>query len=437
MSAHPDASLTLREAYERHYDKSELCKGSLRKMHYAIAAWEKLTTNPPIGEITNATAAGFRQAAIDHGYHPRTVNGYWGSVRSILRLMGPVVTGNPWALGIVPNVPAMKPCRVVKHRPRVVSQEDLSRLYVACRHADKPRTGVAAADWWRCLIVVAYFTGLRRSDLFALEWSQLDLAEGTLDFTARKTGKADIWPLHPVAITHLERLRTPKGGRVFRGMMSNGQGRFYHILHELEEVADIEEPFGLHDLRRTGASLIEEVTPGLGPEFLQHSPHGVSDVSYLNRFNALKATLEKMPVPAGFRSGPKVAANREAKAREDRVKMRQEDFIVPTGPNPADWKFRPGAFWYRDRWHRMPSGIRLAILQRLVSNPEPASVEEIVTIAKAIRPHTKMATPRRVSVMLCDIRSRLRRCFGLTDGIDPIPCVQRIPPAWSLWIPNP
>lgn len=99
----------------------------------------------------------------------------------------------------------------------IVSQDDLARVYVACRHAKRQRTGLAAADWWPCLLVLAHFTGVRRADLFSLRWEQIDLAAGTMNFSARKTGKAAIWPLHPVAVQHLERPRRRKAAECSAG----------------------------------------------------------------------------------------------------------------------------------------------------------------------------------------------------------------------------
>ncbi|MFV0443871.1 MAG: tyrosine-type recombinase/integrase [Planctomycetaceae bacterium] len=436
MSTHPDATLTMREAFEKHYDKSELSEATINLYRFGFVVWEKLTSNPPVGSITNETMAAFRQAALDRGYSPASVNTNWQRYRAILRRCGPPYTGNPWGLSIIPVVPAMKHCREPQKRPRLVSLEDFSKTYVACRHAECPKTGLPPSDFWRGLLVVAFCTGLRRGDLFALDWSQISLADGTMDFTARKTGKADLWPLHPAAVEHLARLQRPGGGKVFRGLYNGGTAGLYQPFYKLQEIAGVKERFGLHDIRRSAASYLEKVAPGLGPEFLQHAQHGVSERFYLNRFDSLREALEKLPLPDGFRAGPKVAGDREEKARAERVKMTQQDFTVPTGPVPQDWKFKFGFFAYRGQWHPMPSGVRLAVLKRLVHNPEPLGWEEIINITKGIQPASKMATVKRVSIIIAEIRSRLRKCLGLNQFTDPIPCVQRIPPAWTLWIPQ-
>lgn len=434
MNQHPDASLTLRQAFEKHYDKSDLAPASLKMHHFALKAWERLTDNPPVGEIDNAVVAAFRQAAVESGYVARTVNSFWGRLRAILRRLGPPVTGNPWGLEIIPRVPAMKPVRQTVARPKMVPLDDISRVYVAARNVESPRTGVPPADWWRCLLVMALTTGLRRCDLFALRWNQLDLQHGTMDFRARKTGKADLWPLHPVAVAHLERIRRPDDGRVFRGCYNGGTSGLYGPLHWLLEQADVPR-FGLHDLRRTGASLIEQVAPGLGPEFLQHAPRGVSDVSYLNRFDSLKAALDKMPLPDGFRAGPKMSARHEERERAKRIEFSHSAFIVPTGPNPADWDFRYGQFAYRGQWHPLPSAMRLAVLRELATSTEPVPRERLIEVAKAANSASRMANPHTISVVIAALRDRVRHVAGLRPDADPVPCVQKCPPAWTLWIP--
>lgn len=426
--------MTLRQAFDQHYEKADLRPTSRKLFGYILRTWERLTDDPLVEKITNGTVAAFRQAMLDDGYDPRTIAGYWNRIRSILRRIGPPVTGNPWGLGIIVHVPAMKPVRMVLHRPRIVSLDDLARVYVACRHAESPRTGVPAPDWWRALLVTAYTTGLRRCDLFALTWDQLDLQAATMDFTSRKTGKADLWPLHPSAVAHLARIRRLDDGRVFRGMYNGGTGGLYKPLRRILEIADV-EPFGLHDLRRTGASLIEQVAPGLGPEFLQHAPRGVSDVSYLNRYDSLRAALEKLPLPDGFRAGPKVAAKREAVARAERVAMTHDDFAVPTGPNPGDWSFRFGQFAYRGEWFPLSSAMRLAVLRELVTSPQPVPRERLIAVAKSANAASRMAEPHTISVVIAGLRDRLRSSIGLAKSIDPIPCVQKRPPAWWVWIP--
>ena len=101
-----------------------------------------------------------------------------------------------------------------------------------------------------------------------------------MDFAAIKTGKADRFPLHPVAVEHLARLvRTD--GRVFRGAQTKWKGAdrsgsFYRQWRDLQDRAGIERRFTPHDVRRTAASEVERARPGMAEILLQHAPESVT-----------------------------------------------------------------------------------------------------------------------------------------------------------------
>lgn len=63
-----------------------------------------------------------------------------------------------------------------------------------------------ADDEWRSMILVGLYSGARLKDVALLTWANVDLAEGELRFTASKTAKAAVLPLHPALRRHLEAL---------------------------------------------------------------------------------------------------------------------------------------------------------------------------------------------------------------------------------------
>lgn len=73
----------------------------------------------------------------------------------------------------------------------------------------QPPPRSAAADWWRGLIVMAYMTGWRISELLAVKRTDVDLEKGTALTRAadNKGERDDLIRLHPVVIGHLQRLR--------------------------------------------------------------------------------------------------------------------------------------------------------------------------------------------------------------------------------------
>jgi integrase len=57
---------------------------------------------------------------------------------------------------------------------------------------------VGAADGdWRCAILLGYYTGARLSDVANMRWSAVDWSNKIIRFTASKTAKPVILPLHP------------------------------------------------------------------------------------------------------------------------------------------------------------------------------------------------------------------------------------------------
>jgi integrase len=61
----------------------------------------------------------------------------------------------------------------------------------------------AAPTDWKTAILLGYYTGARLSDLVALKWDNVDLAEGVLFFLQGKTAKRVEVPIHPDLERHL------------------------------------------------------------------------------------------------------------------------------------------------------------------------------------------------------------------------------------------
>ncbi|WP_437188284.1 tyrosine-type recombinase/integrase [Planctomicrobium sp. SH668] len=242
------ASLTVRKAFEEYYFKDELGERSHYPFMAAFLAWEKLTNNPSITNISNAMLESFRNDALQLGLSPRTVNGYWGHIRSVLRRCGPVTDQNPWALELIPRVPAMRPCKVPFKRPRRLTMDELNRLYLAARHMRKPIRDVSvSAFWWQALLVLAYNTGLRAGDLLNARWENLDTQEQTIYVKSQKTGVDADLPLHALTLAHLSRV--PRSSEF---LFDIDRRYLYELWGLLKKQAGVR--CGLHDIRRTACS---------------------------------------------------------------------------------------------------------------------------------------------------------------------------------------
>jgi integrase len=435
----PDpAKLTLRECFEAYYPKDELAKRSIEKARFDLKRWEKVTSNPPVGKIDEAVLEDFRKALLaDHA--AASVNGTRAQIRAILRRVGPAITGNPCGLGIIPRIPYMKPSKVIRGLPRRIDQEDLSRFYIACEQMQSPKWGGPAAYWWQAWLVVAYFSGLRKGDVFAIRFADLDLEKGTLLFTARKTAKPMRLPLHPVIVEHIRRIEQPAREFVFESSIK-ASGSFYQRWKWICRKAGIAEPFTVHDIRRTASSEIERVKPGMASVLLQHAVNDTTHASYLNQTEELAESIVKMRVPLAFKHGPKQAERQLANQRAANVAMmKAAQFSPPAFPDPAEWQFHNVGFMFREHHVRMEGGA-LRILKALALSPmHTCTIEELKA---AVWPDGKFpGSFRTLQGRICDcistIRERLRHALLLPESFNPVPCIERGNGGkWTLYIPG-
>ncbi len=72
----------------------------------------------------------------------------------------------------------------------------------------------APSDEWRTLIRIMWFTALRLGDASTLQWSEVDLANGSMIRKQEKTGDDVSIPLHPELIEDLESIAGDIGGAI-------------------------------------------------------------------------------------------------------------------------------------------------------------------------------------------------------------------------------
>ncbi len=430
--------MTLREAFEAHYPKDELAERSVEKMRHDLKRWERATNNPPVDKIDEAVLEDFRRTLLTTN-SPASVNGTRCAIRAVLRRIGPAITGNPCGLGIISRIPYMKPTKVIRGLPRRVDQEDLSRFYIGCEQMQSPKWGGPATYWWQAWLAVAYFSGLRKGDVFAIRFADLDLEKGTLLFTARKTAKPMRLPLHPVAIEHIRRIEQPAREFVFESSIK-ASGSFYQRWEWICRKAAIAEPFTAHDIRRTAASEIERVKAGMASVLLQHASTSTTHVSYLNQLEELSEAIAKMRVPLAFKHGPKQAERQLAKQQAANVAMmKAAQFSPPSFPEPAEWQFHNVGFIFRGHHVRMEGGA-LRILKALALSPmHSCSLEELKAAVwpDGIVPGSFRTLQGRICDCISTIRERLRHVLLSPEAFNPVPCVERgTGGKWTLYIPG-
>ena len=152
--------------------------------------------------------------------------------------------------------------------PRFLTRNDEYPRLVAALNARQTRMRASGlpcmtgqyTDHLMPLVLVALHTGLRRGDLFSLEWSHINLERGqvtkVINKTRRKTVKPVTLPLRNDAVAVLKdwRAQTDGNGLVFPSPVTGKQlDSVKTAWRNLMAAADIQD-FRFHDLRHTFAS---------------------------------------------------------------------------------------------------------------------------------------------------------------------------------------
>lgn len=135
-----------------------------------------------------------RQAHQEHGLAPASVRRLLSSVRALFRHL--VFEG---ALTVSPAIGLRGP-KAARKLPQVLDVDEIDRLL-----AFEPQTPDDLRD--KAMLELMYSSGLRRAEISALRWMDLDLQVGLLRIQKGKGGKSRDVPIGSRACTALQALR--------------------------------------------------------------------------------------------------------------------------------------------------------------------------------------------------------------------------------------
>ena len=301
---------TLSTFFESYYiplmDASE---DAIYQYRNAVNRWTLATGDPPLSKIDSAMLADFKRFLSSlRGRKPgtlasaRTVAGRLQYIQSILDKAGPPRPRNRDAAGILETVPWVRPPKVPLPLPRIVADDQLNACYQAAGKMRIPKVdGIAPADWWRTLLVVAYNTGLRFGSLFSLQMSDIDWKNNQIVIPPErmKSKRAHVLSLNATTMTHLRKIRTDREA-VFP--QPTHRRDFYRCLHRLQNLAGIPENdhFGLHNIRKTTATRLWENSPQAAQLALGHAGSDVTIKHYVQSGDIVKRALDALPQPSAF-----------------------------------------------------------------------------------------------------------------------------------------
>jgi integrase/recombinase XerC len=221
-----------------------------------------------------------------------------------------------------------------------LTREEFARMLDAAAHPKRARPGLAERD--RLVLLTLAMTGLRRSELIALDWSDVTLDGGRPSLLVRrgKGGKPRRQPLPTELAAGLDRWRGQRGAGpsdpVFCGLAG---GRLQPtllagIIRRATVRAGISKNVTAHTLRHTAATWLRQATGDarLVAEYLGHA-----DLSTVNRY-AHVASEELHAATQALADGPS----------EDRSRLRaahpgETSGSTPSSSPPGDDALRASA----------------------------------------------------------------------------------------------
>jgi integrase len=212
--------------------------------------------------------------------------------------------------GYLPKMPKVRMMREPGKLPTYVSPEHFAALYKACEAARLPDgLPFPASEWWRGVLVVAYMTGWRISEILALRREDLDLDAGTAITRAEdnKGRRDERVKLHPVVV---EQLRKLPGFDPAVFPWNHNERTLYDEFLRIQQAAGINLPcrkkhehapfcfvYGFHDLRRAFATMnADRLTADALQSLMRHKSYQTTQ-RYINMARQLDEAVASLHVP--------------------------------------------------------------------------------------------------------------------------------------------
>ena len=158
-----------------------------------------------------------------------------------------------WGISIVNPIPMVKKPQMPQGRNRILSEDELIRLYAALTPRVKN-----ANHWMLPLVKFALETAMRRGEILGLRWEYVDLQKRIAFIPLTKNGESRTVPLSSGAIELLRALPIDLKGRVFPLT-----GRQVSAAMERARVKAKLDDWHFHDLRHMAITRLAEKLPNL------------------------------------------------------------------------------------------------------------------------------------------------------------------------------
>lgn len=158
-----------------------------------------------------------------------------------------------WGINMINPIPLVKKPASPQGRNRILTEEELSRLYDALKPKIK-----SSNNWILPLTKFALETAMRRGEIIGLKWNQIDLETRIAFIPLTKNGESRTVPLSSNAIAILKSLPRNIDGKVFPVTPFTLSA----AIERARTKANLGD-FHFHDLRHMGITRLAERLPNL------------------------------------------------------------------------------------------------------------------------------------------------------------------------------
>jgi integrase len=292
-----------------------LAPRTLEAYRESIDRWVRLTGDPPLPAVDDFVAAAFvhdlstqsgRKAEI---MAKATIRKHIQHVQLVLDFAGPKTRQRPDAQQLLRRPIFLKKPRADYHPPDGdFTLDEIHKLYRACSVMTRPGhlSPVTPCDWWRVLLVVAYYSGLRIGALMLLEYKMINREWLRVPAGISKGRKGIRQYLSSEARREIERIRTERQTIFDWRNWPRNKVSLHEHRRKLLVAAGLPEgrQFGFHGLRRAHLTVLNLEAAQIGARAAQRSAGHASVAttmgSYINAAvseRLVAEAIERMPSP--------------------------------------------------------------------------------------------------------------------------------------------
>lgn len=251
----PPPEGSLRHLFEERYrplrlfDAEKLTIGHY--VHTLRLFRDLLDREPMIEDLTNMNLAALMQTLLAEELSHVTVNHHLAHLKTLWRFAHEE--------GTVNDLPRMRKLKIHKREPDAWSREEFGRILQAASEEKGTIGDIPARDYWPALLLVAYYTAIRRRTLFGLEWTDIEFETGVLTVRPQlmKNRRGKRIKLPESVLEALKRIEKPVRQFIFQTPWKD-DASLYRKMDVILIRAGL--PTGkrqkLHKVRRTTATLV-------------------------------------------------------------------------------------------------------------------------------------------------------------------------------------